>query len=213
MARAQWDVSGNRLYELGVDRGMLYVDDNVAVPWNGLASVTESPSGADPQPYYIDGQKYLLVSASEDFAATIEAFYSPEEFAACLGAVQLSPGLYVTGQSRKSFGFSYRTLIGNDVSGTSYGYKIHLVYGASPKSSAFSHATITASPSLKTYSWSLVTTPPIVQGYKPTSHFVIDTRFNDSSIVTAVENVIYGSDSADPSLPTAQELIALITSS
>jgi hypothetical protein len=208
--RATWDDAGTRLFQTGVDRGMLYVGTSVAVPWSGLASVTESPTGGDAQEYYLDGRKILSISSSEEFAAKIEAFASPLEFAICAGRVEISPALYVSDQPRQGFGFSYRTLIGNDDLGTDFAYKVHLVYNALAQISDFTHGTVTDKANVSTYSWAVTTTPVVVVGYKPASHFVADSRTVDPLVLAQLESILYGDDSDDPRFPSAQEFLTLL---
>jgi hypothetical protein len=214
MTRVTWDDAGLRLYHTGIDRGMLYVVYGVpvAVPWNGLAGVTESPVGGDPTPYYLDGRKILNISSGEDFSATIEAYASPLEFAACAGRLRLSTGLYATGQPKQTFGFAYRTLIGNDSVGTGYAYKIHVIYNATAQIADFAHGTITTRPSPTLRSWNVTTYPVVSSGYRPTSHVVIDSRLVSSAGISGVEAILYGDDTNDARLPTIPELITLLAS-
>lgn len=212
MSRVTWGNVGQRLFHAGVDRGMLYIGSYVAVPWTGLVSVSEAATGGDPQPYYLDGQKILNIAAAEEFEATITAFSSPLEFASCAGRMQVSPGLYATDQPKQTFGFSYRTLIGNDVMGTAFAYKVHVVYNALAQISDFSHGTLDESPSADSYSWVIDTVPVTVDGYRPTAHIVIDSRLNSSDILLQVENILYGDDDDDPRFPSAQELVTLLAS-
>jgi hypothetical protein len=212
MTRVVWDDLGKRLYHTGVDRGMLYISDAipVAVPWNGLVSVTESPGGGIGQPYYIDGQKVLNVPSGEDFSATIESYAAPLEFAPCAGRIQLSTGLFSADQPKKPFGFSYRTRIGNDTGGVSFAYKIHIVYNALAKIADFTHGTDTATPTTSTHSWDISTVPVSVTGYKPMAHFVVDSRLVTSAALSAIENVLYGTDTSSPRIPDPAELIGII---
>jgi hypothetical protein len=189
---------------------MLYIGSN-AVPWSGLASVTEAPSGGEPQPYYIDGDKVLNIPSGEDFGATIEAYSAPLEFAPCAGRLYLSEGLYAADQQKQTFGFSYRTLIGNDVQGVSLGYKIHIVYNALAQISDFLHSTMTDGPSVQTRSWDVTTVPVVSAGFRPVAHFVVDTRINTADPVSQLEDILYGSDDDDPRLPTLAELADLFT--
>lgn len=209
-----WDQDGQKLYETGVDRGVLFVYDEGAygngVAWNGLINVNESPSGAEPSPLYADNRKYLELISNEEFGFTIEAYMSPEEFDVCDGSIELAPGVYAGQQNRKGFGFSYRTLIGNDAEGTDYGYKIHLVYGAKAKPSGRDNATVNDSPEAMTLSWECSTTPVDVPGGKPTSHLVIDSTKTSAEKLAALEELLYGTESADAKLPTIAEVIELM---
>lgn len=212
MTRLAWGLVGERFYETGIDRGVLYpADDSPGVAWNGITAVRENPSGGEPRPYYIDGQKYLNISSAEEFSATLEAFSSPKEFAVCDGTVQLLAGLFATQQPRKSFGLSYRTRVGNDVNGVEHGYKIHLVYGALASASGVTYGTLSDSTEPTAFSWEITTLPPIVSGYKPTAHFVIDSRGLTAEKLTEIEDVLYGTNMVQPSLPTVPELIDILT--
>lgn len=211
-----WDQEGQKLYETGVDRGVLFPYDNGAytkgVAWNGLTAVNESPSGAEPTPLWADNRKYLELISTEEFGFTIEAYMSPEEFDACDGSLEIAPGVYAGQQNRKSFGFSYRTLIGNDAEGTDYGYKIHLVYGAKAKPSSRDNATVNDSPEARTLSWECSTTPVDVPGGKPTAHLVIDSTKVDAEKLAALEAILYGGE-AEAKLPTIAEVIELLKES
>lgn len=210
MTKLQWDGAGQRFYESGVDRGVLYVSPTVAVPWNGLLSVDESTSGGDPRPYYQDGVKYLSVSGREQFAATIEAYTYPDEFAPHNGWGIVKNGLRVGNQRRITFNLTYRTGIGNDTEGLEHGYKIHLVYNAlvTPSNRAYRSSGQSADPT--TFSWELSTTPTAVAGFKPTAHLVLDSRFAPASLLKKVEDILYGSDNLQPRMPTALEIITLV---
>lgn len=210
MTRLNWGASGERYYETGVDRGVLYIDD-VGVPWNGLTAVNESPSGGEPTPYYIDGVKFRNLSAVEEYEATIEALSSPPEFAPCIGLASIHNGLFVSDQPRESFGFSYRTLVGNDVDDLDHGYKIHLVYGALASPSTRENATIGDSPEPTGFSWSISAMPPPLANYRPSAHFIIDSRTTDPILLQDLEDILYGSDDLVASLPTPTELVALFT--
>jgi hypothetical protein len=214
MTKAIWDDVGLRLYHVGVDRGMLYTGDKIplAVSWNGLASVTESPSGGDPQPYYLDGRRILNIASGEDFAGTIEAYASPLEFAPCAGRLRLSPGLFATDQPRQKFGFSYRTLIGNDTLATGFAYKVHVIYNATAQISDFTHGTLVASPAPQTYSWTITTVPVVSPGVKPTAHVIFDSREVSVDALSGVEAILYGDDTHDPRLPLVSELVTLLAS-
>lgn len=217
MARLTWDDTGKKIYETGVDHGVLYVlgedsEYETGVAWNGLVTVTESPSGAESNPQYADNIKYLDLFSNEEWGATIEAFTYPEEFEACDGSVEIAQGVYAGQQNRKTFGFSYRTLIGNDVSGTDYGYKLHLVYGAKASPSEKSRSTTNDSPEAVTFSWEVTTTPISVTGHKPVAHIVIDSTKANSTKLAALENKLYGDTSAGvPTLPLPDEVITTMT--
>lgn len=212
--RLLWDQVGEREYEAGVDRGVLYLPDAVGAydtgfAWNGLTTVTESPSGADASPQYADNIKYLNLVAAEQFGGTIEAFTYPDEFAECDGTAVPTPGVRVGQQSRKTFGLCYRTRVGNDVDGTDFGYKLHLVYGALAAPSEKAYGTINDSPEALTFSWTFTTTPVEVTGLKPTAMISIDSTEVTATDLTALEDILYGTDLIDPRLPPPDEVIGM----
>lgn len=214
MTRLTWDNPGERLYETGVDHGVLYVADTSGgyedgVAWNGLTTVTEAPSGAEPSAQYADNIKYLNLISAEEFGATIEAFTYPEEFAECDGTVMPSPGVAIGQQGRRSFGLAYRTQVGNDVEGTDHGYKLHLIYGAQAAPSEKAYATINDSPEAITFSWEVTTSPVAVTGYKPTSVMVVDSTKVDAADLTTLENILFGTVGTDPRLPLPDEVLAI----
>lgn len=216
MAKIEWDKSGERLFETGVDRGVLYLPDNTGkytggVPWNGLTGVTESPSGAEATAIYADNIKYLSLLSAEEFGGTIEAYTYPDEFAACDGTAEPAPGLKLGQQSRKRFGLSYRTVLGNDEDLNDFGYKLHLVYGAQAQPSEKAYATINDSPEAITFSWEFTTNPVSVEDYKETSILTIDSTQVDATKLKALEKILYGDTEAEPELPTPNEVIALLS--
>jgi len=210
MARLEWGVTGERVFETGVDRGVLYIPGQPGVPWNGLKAVRESPSGGSPEPYYLDGMKYANVATAEEFNATLEAFSSPVEFAECDGSKQLAAGLFATQQPRKSFGLSYRTQVGNDLNGFD-GYKIHLVYNALATASGRANATVSNSVDPMDLSWEITTRPPIADGYRPTAHLVISTKDIPSLVLLDLEEALYGAIATTPSLPSQADIIAMLS--
>ena len=217
MARLQWDKTGERVYESGVDHGVLYVMDGTGaygtgVVWNGLTAVTESPSGAEPNPQYADNIKYLNLISAEEFGATIEAFTYPKEFEQCDGTASLAPGITIGQQARKTFGFSYRTKVGNDVEGQDAGYKLHLVYGALAAPSERAYSTINDSPEAITFSWEVTTTPVAVAGHKSTAILTINSTLVDPADLTALEDLLYGptTGTGTPKLPLPAEVMAII---
>lgn len=220
--KLQWDKVGERLYETGLDRGVLFPMDDKGtyekgVAWNGITAVNENPSGAESTPLYADNQKYLNLLSAEDFGATVEAYTYPPEFEACDGSAEIIPGISIGQQNRKSFGLAYRSLVGNDVSGQEYGYKIHLVYGGKAAPSGKQRQTVNESPEAVTFSWELTTTPVAVPGFKPTAHLIIDSTKVSKNTLTAIENILYGQDAdaeheieaSEPRLPLPEELITL----
>jgi hypothetical protein len=216
MAELVWDQVGERTYETGVDHGVLYLPDNGGayadgVAWNGLTGVTESPSGAEPSAQYADNIKYLNLFSAEEFGATIEAFTYPDEFAQFDGLATPTAGVAIGQQSRRTFGLSYRTRLGNDIEGDDYGYKLHLIYGAMASPSEKAYTTINDSPEALTFSWELSTTPVAVPGMKPTSIITIKSTEVDADALAALEDLLYGTAGTDPSLPLPAAVIALFS--
>lgn len=209
-----WDENGERLYETGVKKMVLYpLSSNGAytpgVAWNGITSVQESPSGAEASPVYADDIKYLNLYSVEEYAATIEAYMCPREFYKCDGSASLiegNNGITIGQQDRQMFGFCYRTAIGNDIVGDTYGYKLHLVYGCKASPSEQSHQTINDSPEAGSLSWSITTTPVNVTGHKPTSVLTIDSTAVDADALAALETILYGTGSTAPRLPLPDEV-------
>lgn len=211
MAKLIWGALGDRFYESGVDRGVLYPNGVPGVAWNGLVAVREGVSGGAARPYYFDGFKYINLAEAEEFVATLEAYSSPAEFAACDGTAQISNGLFVTQQPRRHFGLCYRTRVGNALDGD-LGYKIHLVYNALAAPSARENTTLGSSAEATRFSWEISTYPPSISGYKPTAHLVVDSRRTPKLLLAALEDILYGTDSAQPDLPTVQEITELFAS-
>lgn len=212
MTKILWGTIGERIYEAGVDRGVLYAPGHNGVPWNGLISVTESSTGGMPQPYYVDGFKYLNLQTSEEFEATIRAFSSPEEFSICDGTKVIQNGLSITQQPRKTFNMCYRTMVANDVEGTTHGYKLHLVYNALAAPSQRNNSSLSESATPIPLSWIISTTPPSVSAYKPSAHMVVDSRSTPGALLEELEDILYGTEETSPSIPTISELIAMFTS-
>lgn len=215
MSRIVWDKIGERLYETGVDHGVLYPQDNegaypLGVPWNGLSSVSESPSGAEPTPIYADNMKYLNLMSVEEFGATIEAYTYPDEFEACDGSAELTPGVTIGQQERKLFGVSYRTKIGNDVEGDNLGYKLHLVYGALASPSDRAYQTINDTPEAITFSWEITTTPVQVEGNRPTASLEIDSTKVDAAKMKEIEDILYGTGEVEARLPLPDEILTIL---
>lgn len=208
MPRLDWDAPGTRHYEAGIDRGVLFVDGQPGVVWNGLTSVNESPTGGDPKPFYIDGVKYLNRSSPEEFEATITAFTYPVEFEVCDGSVQPRQGLFLTHQRRKSFGFSYRTMIGNDQT-DGFGYKLHIVYNALASPTSRDHGTLKDQNDPDDFSWKVTTKPPAMAGYRRTAHIVLDSRTTDPTVLSAVEDILYGTDADSARIPSLDDLISI----
>ena len=225
----KWDQTAERFYETGVKKCALYVADSSGaypkgVAWNGITSITESPSGGEANPIYADDIKYLNLYSAEDFGATIEALSYPEEFANCNGEEELveNSGVYIGQQERKMFGLCYRTIIGNDVDGNDHGYKLHLIYGAKASPSEQAYNTVNESPEPATFSWTISTVPVDVTGFKPTAHLVIDSRKINATKLAALEAVLYGTaavtgtnaaDAVDARLPLPDEIITMLNAS
>jgi len=209
MARLEWGASGSRLFEMGLDRGIFFLGTAAGVPWNGLISVSEGSGSASPRPFYLDGIKYLNLSTAEDFAATLESYYAPEGFDECDGHYAIAAGLFATEQPRKTFALSYRTLIGNDTDAELHGYKIHLVYNILATASARNRKTLSDSVEPTVLSWDLATKPPVYTGYRPTAHYIIDSRYADSTALATFEGILYGDSESDSRLPDPDELVTI----
>lgn len=218
MAKLVWDQVGEKLYETGTDHGVVYPQDNSGVyskgyAWNGLTAVSESPSGAEPTDLWADNVKYLSIRSAEEFGATIEAYTYPDEFAVLDGSAELTEGVMIGQQTRKAFGFCYRTRIGNDIQFEEHGYKLHLLYGCSVSPSEKAYQTINDSPEAITFSWEMTTTPVPVTGYKPTASLVIDsTKFTGEKAakLKALEDVLYGTDETEARLPLPDEVLSIL---
>lgn len=214
-----WDTTGNRLYETGVDRGVLYPINTEGkytpgVAWNGLTSISESPSGAEATALWADNTKYLNLYSAEEFGATVEAYTYPDEFAACDGSAEIEKGVLIGQQSRKVFGLAYRTKIGNDVDGEAHGYKLHLIYGCMASPSEKSYSTVNDSPEAITFSWTLTTTPVSVSAvdgkeFKPTASLVVDSTKVSKENLAKLEDILYGKSGA-PMLPLPDAVAAVI---
>ena len=214
MAKLIWDNIGERFYETGVDRGVVYPMAEGAYPagaaWNGLINVTLSPSGAEATPLYANNKKYLNLMSLEELGFSIEAYTFPDEFAECDGLKTLVPGVRVGQQKRKAFGFTYRNLIGNDVDGTAYGYKIHIIYGAMASPSEQANATVNDSPEARTMSWECTTTPVEMEGFDAVSHIEIDSTTLAPEQLKALEDALYGTAEKEAHLPLPAELATLV---
>ena len=215
-----WDDTGNKKFETGTKKGVLFVTNDQGqygegVAWNGLTAVPESNSGAEETALWADDIKYASLRSAEEFGATIEAYQCPREFYVCDGSAEVQPGVIINQQGRRSFGFSYVTTIGNDVAGTNYGYKIHLIYGATASPSERSYQTINDSPDAITLSWELTTTPVNVANHKPTAHLIIDSTMfttpEQKTKLTEFEEILYGSTAAASRLPLPDEVITKLT--
>ena len=215
MAKIVWDESGKRTYETGVRKGVLYLQDTQGaytkgVAWNGLTAVTESPSGAEPTALYADDIKYLELFSAEEFGATIEAYTYPAEFEKCDGSASLGTGVTIGQQDRATFGLCYRTVLGNDVKGSEFGYKLHLIYGAKAKPSEKGYQTINDSPEAITFSWEISTTPVNVAGFKPTACVTIDSTKIEPDKLAQIETLLYGDVSSEAKLPLPDEIATIV---
>lgn len=217
MSRLEWDKTGEKLYETGVDMGVLYPKDKsgaypAGVAWNGLTAVNESPSGAEATALYADNAKYLELISTEEFGGTIEAYMYPDEFAACDGSAELETGVVATQQERQHFGFCYRTLVGSDTEGTKHGYKIHIVYDAVAKPSSRDNSTVNDNPEAVTMSWEFSTTPVKVnkEGIKPTAHIIVDSTKLTKEKLKKLEDTLYGDTSGTARLLLPDELLEII---
>lgn len=216
MSKIVWDAVGEHTFETGVRNGVLYLKDtegayNTGVAWNGLTSVSESPEGAEATDLYADDIKYLTLMSAENFKATIEAYTYPVEFEECDGSATIAKGVVIGQQPRKPFGLCYRTVIGNDTDGNEHGYKLHIVYGCQASPSEKQYSTINDSPEAITFSWEVNTTPVNVTGKKPTATLIIDSTKADKAKLTALEAILYGSESTEPRLPLPDEIATLMT--
>ena len=221
MAALVWDKTAERFYETGVDHGVLYVQNSdgsyaKGVEWNGLTSVTEKPDGAEPNDLYADNIKYASLRSAETYGATIEAYMYPEEFAQCDGSYSIAKGVYMGQQTRKPFGFCYRTLVGNDTAtDEDDGYQIHIIYNATASPSEKNHETVNDSPDAMQMSWDIDTTPvPITEipNKKPVSTITIDSTKVNAAKLKTLEDTLYGTANSDPTLPTPDEIIAMFQS-
>ena len=211
-----WDQTAERTYETGVEKGVLYLPDgtgsyNTGFAWNGLVGVTESPSGAESNKQYANNKVYLNLQSAEEFGGTIEAFTYPPEFAACDGTASPKKGLYLAQQNRKTFGLSYKTLLGNDVEGDDYGYKLHLVWGALASPSEKTRTTVNDTPEPVTFSWEFTTTAVDVPGFRPSAMLSIVSTEVQAADLLALEELLYGGASTEPELPLPADVFALFT--
>lgn len=215
MSKLVWDAIGDRIYETGTKKGVLYLPNedgeyNTAVAWNGLTGFSEEPDGGDANDIYADDIKYLSLRATENFKGTITAYTYPDEFAACDGSGTLIPGVMVGQQSRKPFGFSYVSTIGNDTDFDAHGYKIHLIYGCSVSPSSKDYQTINDSPEAIEFSWELDTIPVNVTGHKPTAHITIDSTKVTAAQLKAIEDTLYGTDETSGKMPLPDKVAEIM---
>lgn len=217
MPKLIWDQVGTRYYETGVDHGVLYLPNDSGkyvkgVAWNGLTVVNQQPEGGEDNPQYADNIEYLNLMSAEKFKATIEAFTYPIEFEECDGSRRIAKGITVGQQNRKPFGFSYRTIVGNDIQGNDLGYKIHLIYGAKAAPTEKSYSTVNDSPEAITFSWSVSASPVSVPNFKPTAALTIDSRTLSKEGLKVLEDALYGSEAKEPNLPLPEDIIKMLES-
>lgn len=208
---AIWNAPGSRSFYVGTDRGMLYPEYGDGVAWTGLVSVEETPQNGGINPFYIDGIRRRNDHSTEEFAAKITAYNTPKEFGPCEGEVELAAGLYLGQQVRESFGFSYRSLIGDDVSPLGVNYELHLIYGAMVEPSSRAYKTMSGSPQPDTRSWDIATLPLDVDGHKPSARIRLDTRFVDADRLEEIQLILYGSANFPPRLPDISEVYSILT--
>lgn len=212
MARISWANAGMRVFEAGIDRGVLYVDGSPGVPWVGLIGVNKQQSGGEAKPKYQDGIKIGNRTSPEQFEATIEAYTYPLEFERCDGTHRVDNGLRITQQRRKSFGMAYRSKIGNDVDGLTHGYKIHILYNLKAEPSERGYQTLTDVNEAATFNWKVTSRPVQILGHRPSAHFIIDSRDVPLSLLETLENILYGTELSSPALPSPGELLFLFDS-
>ena len=213
-----WDAVAEHFFETGVDHGILFpMDENgdytKGIVWNGLISVTEKPSGAEPSPMYADNIKYLNLMSAEEFGATIEAYTYPDEFGVCDGSIEAKTGLLIGQQPRRGFGLCYRTKVGNEVVGDALGYKLHIVYNCIAAPSEKAYSTINDTPEAITFSWEISTTPVAIDGYQASACLTVDSREADEDALGVLEDLLFGTAGVDSALPTPAEVIAALTPS
>lgn len=210
MARLAWNELGYRFYESGLDRGVLYLQDGTAVAWNGLTSVTESYN-KESSPIYYDGQKINDLVVLGDFAGTMKAITYPDEFIEVEGLAESSrAGIFFADQPPKTFNLCYRTLIGNDLEGTDYGYKLHLLYNVIAMPSEKEYTTLSMDSSAMEFEWSITAVPEEIEGFRPTAHVIFDSTKMDEWLLRDLEDILYGKSDADATLPTIAELLAFV---
>jgi hypothetical protein len=205
----EWDAPTERYFQHGVDRGVLYIEE-AAVPWNGLISVDEAGGGAASM-IYRDGKIVMADIDASDFEANISSFFFPDEFSACLGIPQVAEGLYVDNQKPKRFGMSYRSLIGSGTTGDMFGYQIHLIYNCMASIGRRQRKTLTDTPDPLVFDFNIVCTPVKLTGYRPTAHYIIDTRELNASALKDLEDILYGKGVVEGRLPTATELFEMMS--
>jgi len=204
-----WNQPGQKTYESGLDRGVFFENGLIGHAWNGLVSVDKAVAGGEVEQYYYDGVKYLDFVASEDYQATLTAFSVPPMFHECEGQKEVYPGLFASHQRRKTFALSYRTGLGNDLELDDYGYKLHLVWGATASPSSQSYTTRSDSVELNTRQWQIDCVPPTSNTFKPTAHLEINSVRTDPAVLLQIENLIYGTAGTSSQMPTQAQVVAI----
>lgn len=212
MTRVDWLQSGTRLHEAGIDRGVLYVDGNPGVPWNGLVSFSQSHSGGSPSPRYLDGIKISNRASPEDFEGTIEAFTYPLEFERCDGTYRAENGLQITQQRRRPFSMVYRTKVGNEIEGLELGYKLHLLYNLMAEPTDRGYQSLKDQTDPLTFSWKVTSRAVAVEGFRPSAHYVVDSRDIPTPLLASLEDLLYGTATTDAVIPTPGELFFMFDS-
>lgn len=210
MVAIDWDSAGTRIYEAGLDRVVVYPYNGIGAPWFGVQSIEEAPMGGDAEPYYMDGIKYLNLSTTEEYQATISTINYPSEFEPCIGMTTLAKGLTATQQSRTPFSLIYRTLVGSDNKELGRHYKIHIVYNATTKPSGRTHASLRNDPTMERYSWEITTKPIPFPGVKPISHLIVDTSEVLDTYISTLESYLYGSAGQDPQILLPGQIAAIL---
>jgi len=212
MTKVDWGGPGTKIFEAGIDRGVLYVESDPGVPWIGLIQVAQNQSGGKTTPRYLDGVKISNRASSEEFEATIEGYTYPVEFEKCDGTSRFDSGLQITQQRRASFGLTYRTRVGNERSGLDLAYKIHIVYNLRAEPAEKGYKTLNDQNEPLTFSWNVTSRSIPVSGFRPSSHFIVDSRDVPNELLVALEDMLYGTDDSDPTLPSPAELVFMFDS-
>jgi len=212
MPRLTWDATGSRLYEIGLDRGVLYLTNGTGVVWNGLTSIVEEPASGESTPLYYDGVKYFDQTTKVDFSGTINAMTYPNDFLQFDGYTSAATGVFFNNQNRNTFSLSYRTIVGNDILSTNYGYKIHILYNLTANPTSITYQTINDTVEPTQFSWMVNSRSNTASGYFPVSHVIIDSKTTTTTGLAAIENKLYGTVSTTATLPTLAELITLAAS-
>lgn len=207
MSRISWHDTGKKQYAAGVDRAVLFVDGSPGVPWNGITAIDHTSTDVTEQPFYIDGVKYRTRITPGEYQGSLSAYMWPDEFDRCDGIEDLTPGFNAANQDRSPFSLSYRTLLGNDIKGLAFGYKLHFLYDLYALTTAASHSSIGDTTTPVGFTWTLTALPLRVAGFNPTAHFTVDSRKAPSAILSRIESILYGTESSVARLPTPSEIV------